>query len=241
MAFDTNRKRGEQLLQTITPRAAEIRTLVWTMALAVGLSVTAASAADVLAAQIQSVSSVQSSFSSDVASQVQAWMAIAYDRAPALVLVLGALFVMPMTALLAYSAISVREALPRAPLRSWRGPSTSLTSRPSRQAPVTAAAWPMIACFNMADGRKFDLPSKSGLVRLGRHEDNDIQLTEASVHRHHAIVHRTAEGTYMITDLSGGTGNGVAVNGERVAQGQLEHGAVVDLGAARLTFESVLV
>jgi hypothetical protein len=179
----------------------------------------------------------------DIVGRINSWMASAYDRAPALVLVLGALFVMPMTALLAYSAMTVRDNMPRNALRSWRGPSTSRykTSEHPETAGVTVAAWPTTAWLTTVDGHKHALPSKTGLVRIGRHEDNDILLTETSVHRHHAIVHRTTDGAYTITDLSGASGNGVAVNGQRVAQAQLEHGTVVDLGAARLTFESALV
>jgi hypothetical protein len=170
----------------------------------------------------------------------KAWMNAAYDKAPALVLVLGALFVMPMTALLAYSAISVRERLPQGPLRSWGGLRTGLTARHARgpAPPVTVAAWPANAWVILADGRRIDLPSKTGLVRLGRHQDNDIQLVETSVHRHHAIIHRTADGEYVVTDLSGATGNGVTVNGARLSQAPLKSGDTFELGAARLQFES---
>jgi pSer/pThr/pTyr-binding forkhead associated (FHA) protein len=89
----------------------------------------------------------------------------------------------------------------------------------------------------MADGRKCSLSTKSGLVRLGRHEDNDLQLLEASVHRHHAIIHRTADGTYFITDLSGSNGNGVTVNGVRHAQVELQTGDRIELGSECIKFD----
>jgi FHA domain len=185
----------------------------------------------------------QSAAALDISGHVKTWLALAYDRAPALVLVLGALFVMPMTALLAYSAMTVRGSLPRDALRSWRGPNTASykTAERAASAGVTVAAWPTTAWLTAVDGHKYALSPKTALVRIGRHEDNDILLTEPSVHRHHAIVHRTTDGGYTITDLSGGSGNGVSVNGLRVAQAQLENGSVVDLGAARLTFECTLV
>jgi FHA domain len=169
--------------------------------------------------------------------QIQTFMLAAYDKAPALVLVLGALFVMPMTALLAYSAMTMRDHMPRAAGRGWRG-ADPVTRRAAAPAPVTIAAWPATAWLAIEGSARVPLPKASGLIRLGRHEDNDIQLREASVHRHHAIIHRTAAAEFVITDLSGVGGNGVMINGERVAQAQLLNGDVIDLGASRMTFES---
>lgn len=174
--------------------------------------------------------------------QIQTFMLAAYDKAPALVLVLGALFVMPMTALLAFSAMTMRDRMPRPALRAWRGAGPdSFTRRTAKSAPVTIAAWPASAWLAIDGGARVPLPKSSGLIRLGRHEDNDIRLPDTSVHRHHAIVHRTAAAEFVITDLSGATGNGVIVNGERVAQSNLLSGDVIDLGGARLTFESIPV
>jgi hypothetical protein len=181
-------------------------------------------------------------------SQIKTFLLAAYDKAPALVMVLGALFVMPMTALLAYSAMAVRDYMPsqRPAARGWLGSSShagtlSVTRRTAKVAPVTVAAWPATAWLAIDGGARVPLPKSSGLIRIGRHEDNDIQLSETSVHRHHAIIHRTAAAEFVITDLSGATGNGVIVNGERVAQAQLLSADVVELGGARMTFESTPV
>jgi hypothetical protein len=173
----------------------------------------------------------------DAWHSLHGFMLSAYDRAPALVLVLGALFVMPMTALLAYSATAMRDRLPAA---IGRGRTARPTMTPARTqaVPVTVAAWPATAWLVFEDGRQFDLPAGSGLVRIGRHEDNDLQLIDASVHRHHAIVHGTADARFMITDLSGAHGNGVLINGERLTQAQLRPGDHIVLGGAALTFES---
>jgi FHA domain len=174
--------------------------------------------------------------------QIKTFMTAAYDKAPALVLVLGALFVMPMTALIAYTAMSMRDRLPRAALRGWRGHGPDrMTRRSARSAPVTIAAWPANAWLSIDGGARMPLPKTSGLARIGRHDDNDIRLPETSVHRHHAIVHRTAAAEFVITDLSGAGGNGIIVNGKRVAQAQLFSGDVIELGSARLTFESTPV
>ena len=183
----------------------------------------------------------------DASQHIQRFLLAAYDKAPALVLVLGALFVMPMTALLAYSAMAMRDHMPKhAAGRGWRGAgaaarSDGFTARTAKAAPVTVAAWPATAWLAIDGGARVPLPKSSGLIRIGRHEDNDIQLTETSVHRHHAIIHRTAAAEFVITDLGGASGNGVIVNGERVAQAQLLSGDVIELGSARLNFESIPV
>jgi pSer/pThr/pTyr-binding forkhead associated (FHA) protein len=75
-------------------------------------------------------------------------------------------------------------------------------------------------------------------VRIGRHEDNDIRLGDSSVHRYHAVIERTAEESFVITDISGKEGNGIRINGERTAQARLVDGDVIELGRARLKFES---
>ena len=183
----------------------------------------------------------------DVSQHIQRFLLAAYDKAPALVLVLGALFVMPMTALLAYSAMAMRVHMPKhAAGRSWRGAvsgssTDGFSMRTAKAAPVTVAAWPATAWLAIEGGARVPLPKSSGLIRIGRHEDNDIQLTETSVHRHHAIIHRTAAAEFVITDLGGASGNGVIVNGERVAQAQLLSGDVIELGSARMNFESIPV
>ena len=59
------------------------------------------------------------------------------------------------------------------------------------------------------------------LLRIGREEDNDIRFAVKTVHRYHAVIRRTTDGVVMITDVSGKDGNGVLVNGARVAEARL--------------------
>jgi hypothetical protein len=75
-----------------------------------------------------------------------------------------------------------------------------------------------------------------GVVRIGREGDNDICLAESTVHRYHAAIHRTEDAEFVITDLSSAGGNGVAVNGRRVAEALLHDGDTIELGLARLKF-----
>jgi pSer/pThr/pTyr-binding forkhead associated (FHA) protein len=82
------------------------------------------------------------------------------------------------------------------------------------------------------------MPLAGQVIRIGRHADNDIRLADASVHRYHAVIQRTAEEAFVITDVSGKDGNGVRVNGERLERAHLSDGDVIELGRARLKFES---
>jgi FHA domain len=74
------------------------------------------------------------------------------------------------------------------------------------------------------------------MIRIGRHEENDIRLASQTVHRYHAVLHRTPEQKFVITDLSGPAGNGVLVNAERVEQAALAAGDLIELGDVRLRF-----
>lgn len=74
------------------------------------------------------------------------------------------------------------------------------------------------------------------VVRIGREEDNEIRLSHPTVHRYHAMIRRSFEEGYAISDLSDEGGNGVFVNGEKVLNAPLVDGDEITLGAARLRF-----
>lgn len=114
-----------------------------------------------------------------------------------------------------YTEIPMAPALTRPQVRELRG------------------AMPLIDVI----GDEADVHRLGGtMVRIGRHEENDIRLTSQTVHRYHAVLHRTPEETFVITDLSGPQGNGVIVNTERVEQAQLAPGDLIELGDVRLRF-----
>lgn len=71
-----------------------------------------------------------------------------------------------------------------------------------------------------------------GSIRIGRSRDNDVQLTNRSVHRHHAILQVADDGTVSIQDL--GTKNGVFVNGSRCNECALCVDDVIELGEVKL-------
>ena len=79
------------------------------------------------------------------------------------------------------------------------------------------------------------------MLRIGREEDNDIRISSRAVHRYHAAIHREDVGSYRITDLSGFQGNGVVVNGRRCDEAELHDGDLIELGPGRLRFHAGLV
>ena len=75
---------------------------------------------------------------------------------------------------------------------------------------------------------------RPGNMRVGRGSDNDIRLTNRSVHRRHALLQISEDGTLSIHDL--GTKNGVFVNGDRCSQRDLADGDIIELGEVKLRF-----
>ncbi len=72
-------------------------------------------------------------------------------------------------------------------------------------------------------------------LKIGRAEDNDLQLTDPKASRHHARLEQ--EGAiFVLTDL--GSANGTRVNGLLVTEPHpLEHGDRIDIGDTELTYQ----
>ena len=126
----------------------------------------------------------------------------------------------------------------------------TVRARDGEAKPVTARATPATGfprptgpkAFLTADQIKsgqepWAVPLGHDLVRIGRHQENDIRLEDKTVHRYHALLHRSPDGDFLIRDLSGQAGNGVYVNGMRIEQAALRSGDLVELGAVRLRFQ----
>ena len=162
-----------------------------------------------------------------------------YERAPTLVIALCAFLVLPAVALVSFFVQAIvsrsarRAAIRTAELRAADAePSTEM---PNAEIPLWShAAWLTVE----GSGGVGTLPLASRLIRIGRHQDNDVRLPDTTVHRYHAVIERTPDEAFVIVDLSGQGGNGVRVNGERQSRVQLADGDVIELGRTRLKFES---
>jgi hypothetical protein len=216
---------GQRLLFGVG--SADVSDIVLTAA-AFGLSPGVAFAADIL-------ETLESLF-----AQGLALAQAGYRKAPVLMLVLSALLVLPLVALISFAVQrAARRRAGEAALRAaqrraravgdWTGEDVSGT---------TIAALPTQAWLTIVGQRDGTVPLAGRTIRIGRHADNDVRLTDSSVHRYHAVIERTPEEAFIITDVSGKDGNGMRINGERKAKGQLADGDLIELGRAKLRFEN---
>jgi hypothetical protein len=177
-----------------------------------------------------------------VLAPVRQWIGESYARAPALVLGLSVVMVVPPLALVGLLARRKRRTS-AAPSHS---PDTTLalTRAGKRGALETNTlktegfSWPTEAWVDIqgAPGGRYVIGRT--LVRIGREADNDIRLSAKTVHRYHAVIRRTTDGDVMVTDLSGNEGNGVLVNGKPVDEARLKKGDIINVGEVKLHFDA---
>ena len=90
-----------------------------------------------------------------------------------------------------------------------------------------------LGTLRSTDGRAY--PLQAAATRIGRLDDNDIVLNDASVSRHHAVIIDTGT-SFVITDLR--SANGVDVGGERIrGTATLADGDPVRICDHEFTFE----
>lgn len=175
-------------------------------------------------------------------TQLHALLVAGYTRAPTLVLILSAFLLVPLVAL---ASLFLQSAARRRALREARRvvELRAQIAKLASEVPADAAAplWPHQAWLSFEDGSAATMPLVAHMIRIGRQQDNDIQLPDASVHRYHAVIEHMPEEVFVITDLSGKEGNGLRINGERLARAQLADGDVIEVGRTRLRFESAPV
>ena len=95
---------------------------------------------------------------------------------------------------------------------------------------------PVYAWLVFLDSSETREPVSQAVFRIGRQVDNDLVLSNSSVHRHHAVLKRENSGQFSIMDMD--TQNGVVVNEKRVSKSPLKDGDVVELGEVRMRFAS---
>jgi FHA domain-containing protein len=157
----------------------------------------------------------------------------AYMRAPTLVLALTALLVLPAVALISVATRAVRGYRSRRAARRAADEDGMAGDMPdTARLPMRSQAWVTV------DGAG-TVALAGQVARIGRHRDNDIRLSDRSVHRRHAVIKRTPDEAFLILDISGSHGSGVRVNGQRTERVQLADGDVIELGRVRLKFETI--
>lgn len=179
-----------------------------------------------------------------VTAVTKAWalLVAGYARAPALVLVLTAFLVLPAAALVSLIVHSTARRRANRAATHAAEVKAGIAEMAGQTAPRDAAPlWSHQAWLSLEDGSAGTLPLAGHLTCIGRHQDNDVRLPDTAVHRYHAVIEHTPDEAFIITDLSGKKGNGLRINGERLARAQLADGDVIELGRTRLKFESVPV
>jgi hypothetical protein len=182
------------------------------------------------------------SFIAATAQRTLALIQAGYARAPALALVLAAVLILPVVALASWlmHGLSRRRAAAAA-IRALQLRAAGADTTTEMPASDGIPLWPHEAWIRLEGGEAAGVPLAGQLIRIGRHQDNDIRLPDSSVHRYHAVIERTPEEVFVIIDLSGKDGGGMLVNGERHERVRLSDGDVIELGHTRLRFERVPV
>lgn len=151
---------------------------------------------------------------------IEAWVQQGFHAVPTLVLGLAVLVVLPP---LVFVGVMLSRAANPA--------TTPIASRRDH--------WHRPAWLRSSGQLREVISSERPLVRIGRGEDNDLRLNHDTVHRCHALVHRSEDGEHWIVDLSGPQGNGITVNGLRIDKARLADGDCIRLGEVEIRFDAV--
>lgn len=165
------------------------------------------------------------------------WAIVAgYRAAPALMLGLAMLVAVPAISIVCWLYLGVQRRSRLAKIAAARGAPDE--DEPAPTLPGHAFV-EMVGPTLSSSRARFAI--LNDMLRIGREEDNDVRIAEAAVHRYHAAILREDFGCYRITDLSGGEGNGVRVNGQPCEDVRLRDGDLIELGSGRLRFHAGLV
>ena len=170
--------------------------------------------------------------------QFRQWIDQNYARAPALMLGLSVLLAIPPLALAGLLARRNNRRTPESTVMIPRRARRAKVSAPSGVPKTEISPWPTEAWVEIEGPPGGRHVIGRTLIRIGREEDNDIRLQAKTVHRYHAVIRRTTDGVVVITDLSGADGNGVLVNGARVAEARLAKGDLIKLGEIKMRFDA---
>ena len=152
-----------------------------------------------------------------------------YLRTPEMIIGLGTALALPLVALLSVTArwIARRRAdRQRMTLTGRRCEALGPRTRPS------AKAWLEVSGTSGVNG----LEVGSELTRIGHDADNDLALPFTGVQQFHAVIRRTPESEFMLVDITGQAGFGIAVNGRRLRSCALRDGDRIELGPTAVTF-----
>ena len=161
-------------------------------------------------------------------STLELWITSGYQEAPALMVGLAPLILIPVLAIVGFA---VNLHLSFLNVARTSGPAVGTIAD-------IETRWPRDAWITIEGGAAERREISCEMLNIGRDDDNDLQLEHVSVHRHHAVLHRSSDALIYVRDLSGDKGNGIKVNGERVRHVALTDGDRVEVGAFTFKFEA---
>ena len=174
-------------------------------------------------------------------ANLEGWVRRNHARAPALMLGLAAVLVIPLLAMLALLARTLARARTRRLSRQAVQPDPATAGADLTAGSLTRGlgdglTWPVDAWIEIDGVPGSRRPIVTDMLRIGREEDNELILAADTVHRYHAILRRTEDTEIIILDVGPPDGNPMTVNGERKSEARLRNGDVIALGEARLKF-----
>ena len=147
------------------------------------------------------------------------WTTLGYESAPVLMVGLALTAGIPVLALLGW--IIARAV-------HWYE---------SEQVPIDRADQPRDGRIRI-EGQAMAFLISGELIRIGRQDDNDVCLAHATVQSYHALIRRSPDFEFVITDLTDEPGRGIRVNGHAVAMTRLADGGCIEVGDVKLNFEA---
>lgn len=84
------------------------------------------------------------------------------------------------------------------------------------------------AYFITQDEKAHRFPITNTIWRIGRSLDNEITISDSSMSRRHAKIHRYNNGKFVLLDLD--STNGVYVNNKKVEKKKIKEGDIIEIG-----------
>ncbi len=162
-------------------------------------------------------------------TRLPAVIAASYNHAPEMIIGLGTALSFPLVAL---GSFTIRWASRRRRDGRREARASQIISLVDRCPSSKAKAW--LEVDGPAGMRDHELSGE--MLRIGQDADNELALTECGLQQFHALIRRTPEAEFIVVDVTGIGGSGIAVNGRRLRSSQLQDGDRIELGHTTVTF-----
>jgi len=155
------------------------------------------------------------------------WVQSNYQTAPALTFGVAVALALPV---LATSGVVLRVLFRRRDLsKADSALPTTVRTRPH-------STWRQAAWVEFTGSRTASYRVRQGIIRIGREADNDLCISDPTVHRYHAVLEQTPDAEYLITYIGDPDRDGLLIDGKPVERQRLRGGEIIEIGSTRLRF-----